>query len=440
MTGGVMSEGQAGGDAHALDGVGYAPDVRGGYQRTKVGVIPEDWEVQSLRSILSEPPSYGINAPAVPFAGSLPTYIRITDIGDDGRFRPAPRVAVNGAHAPRFFLRPGDLVFARTGASVGKSYLYDPRDGPLVFAGFLIRITPRSTRLRPAYIAYYAQTRRYWDWVANNSARSGQPGINSKEYGSLPVSVPPLPEQNAIAAVLSDVDELIGSLEALVAKKRAIKQAAMQQLLTGRTRLPGFGGEWEGKRLGEVAVVTMGQSPPSASYNASGEGLPLVQGKADIVGRTTIDRIWTSRPTKRCTAGDILLTVRAPVGSVARAGKNACLGRGVCGLKPLVDGEFLYHALVVAEARWEEVEQGSTFSAANSRQVAGFHIEVPVDRTEQRAIATTLADMDAEIAALEHRLDKTRAIKQGTMQQLLTGAIRLPIPNDDTEDDHAHDA
>ena len=239
------------GEGRDQDGVGLALDVPVGYRRTEVGVIPEDWEARSLRSTLAESPSYGINAPAVPFDGSLPTYIRITDIGNDGRFRPTPRVSVNGAHATRFFLKPGDLVFARTGASVGKSYLYDRRDGPLVFAGFLIRLTPDPSRLRPAFIAYYVQTRRYWRWIANNSARSGQPGINSREYGSLPIPVPPVAEQQAIAAVLSDVDELIGSLETLIAKKRAIKQATMQQLLTGRTRLPGFGGEWETQRLGD---------------------------------------------------------------------------------------------------------------------------------------------------------------------------------------------
>ena len=169
VMGGVVSEGWVGGEGRDPDGAGLALDVPVGYRRTEVGVIPEDWEARSLRSTLAESPSYGINAPAVPFDGSLPTYIRITDIGSDGRFRPTPRVSVNGAHATSFFLKPGDLVFARTGASVGKSYLYDRRDGPLVFAGFLIRLTPDPRRLRPAFIAYYVQTRRYWRWIANNS-------------------------------------------------------------------------------------------------------------------------------------------------------------------------------------------------------------------------------------------------------------------------------
>ena len=264
--------------------------------------------------------------------------------------------------------------------------------------------------------------------------------VSKHDLGNIRVPLPPLPEQRAIAAVLSGVDKLIGSVEALIVKKRAIKRAAMQELLTGRTRLPGFEGKWETKRLDEVAAVTMGQSPPSASYNLVGNGLPLIQGNADISRRSTIDRIWTTLPSKRCGAGDIVLTVRAPVGSVARASKRACLGRGVCGLKPLDHGPFLYYALILRESHWEDVEQGSPFSAANSAQVAGFPIAAPIDKLEQRAIATVLSDMDAEIAALDHRLDKTRAIKQGMMQQLFTGSIRLPIPDDHTEDDDSHDA
>ena len=235
---GVVGDGQTVGDANALDGAGYLSEVSVGYKHTEAGVIPEDWGVSSLGSLLAEPPSYGINAPAVPFDGSLPTYIRITDIRNDGQFRPSPKVSVNGGEGGRFLLRLGDLVFARTGASVGKSYLYDLKDGPLVFAGFLIRVTPDASRLQPAYLAYYVQTQPYWEWVANNSARSGQPGINSREYGSLRLPLPPLPEQHAIATVLSDMDSEITALEQRLDKTRAIKQGMMQQLLTGSIRLP----------------------------------------------------------------------------------------------------------------------------------------------------------------------------------------------------------
>ena len=118
-----------------------------GYKRTAVGVIPEDWTIRSLLSCLRSAPNYGINAAAIPFDDTLPTYLRITDIGEDNQFRPSPRVSVRHPSVQTFFLNKGDLVFARTGASVGKSYLYNPNDGPLVFAGFLIRVSPNPGSL-----------------------------------------------------------------------------------------------------------------------------------------------------------------------------------------------------------------------------------------------------------------------------------------------------
>ena len=448
-----MSEGQMAGEERHPDGVGLAPVVPARYRRTEVGVIPADWIVRPLRSTLTEPPSYGINAPAVPFDGSLPTYIRITDIGNDGRLRPTPQVSVTGVHTNRYFLRPGDLVFARTGASVGKSYLYDPRDGPLVFAGFLIRMTPDPTRLRPAFIAYYVQSRRYWDWIATNSARSGQPGINSKEYGSLPVPLPPLPEQRAIAAVLSDVDELIGSLEALIAKKRAIKQAAMQQLLTGRTRLPGFEGEWDRVRAGDIGRFGSGSGFP-VRYQGRGQGdYPFF--KVSDMNRPGNERLLAESRNyiadrTRQFLGAVVFPPRsivfAKVGAAVFLERKRILANPSCLDNNMAafmltggkaDSLFIYYLFTTIQL--SAFASTTALPSLNGVALSGVQFRLP-PLPEQRAIATVLSDMDAEIAALERRLDKTRAIKQGMMQQLLTGSIRLPIPDAVMEDDHAHDA
>ena len=211
--------------------------VPAGYKRTEVGMIPEDWEVASLRSCLCAALDYGINAAAVPFDDKLPAYLRITDIGEDNRYRPSPRVSVNHPDSYSYVLAKGDLVFARTGASVGKSYLYNPVDGALVFAGFLVRARPEPAKLDSTYCAYVVQSERYWKWVAAMSSRSGQPGINGQEYGSFCFPLPKIFEQRAIAAILSDMDAEIAGLESRREKARAIKQGMMQQLLTGRVRL-----------------------------------------------------------------------------------------------------------------------------------------------------------------------------------------------------------
>ena len=197
----------------------------------------ERWGFKRLGDCLKARPDYGINAAAVPFSEELPTYIRITDISEYGQFSPDPCVSVRAKKANHFYLNEGDLVFARTGASVGKSYLYNPHDGPLVFAGFLIRVRPNPQMLVPAFLAAYASTESYWNWVRFMSMRSGQPGINGNEYAQLPIPLPSVPEQTAIAAVFCDIDAEIAALEARRDKTGALKQGMMQELLTGRTRL-----------------------------------------------------------------------------------------------------------------------------------------------------------------------------------------------------------
>ncbi len=209
-----------------------------GTKPSELGEIPEDWEVKALSSMLNATPSYGINAAAVPLVGNLPVYIRITDISEDGYFKPSKRVGVNSPLSDLYKLQIGDLVLARTGASVGKSYLYRESDGELVFAGFLIRVSPNEKKLISEYLSHYLKTDKYWAWVTVNSMRSGQPGINGNEFGSLPLPIPSTEEQTAIATILSDIDEEIQALKQRLSKTRQIKQGMMQELLTGKTRLP----------------------------------------------------------------------------------------------------------------------------------------------------------------------------------------------------------
>ena len=194
-------------------------------------------EMKTLGDCVLSRPDYGINAAAVPYSDKFPSYLRITDISEHGRYCPDPRVSVKAAGADQYYLHDGDVVFARTGASVGKSYLYNPLDGELVFAGFLIRVRPNRDLLVPAFLAAYVTTKPYWNWVRLMSMRSGQPGINGNEYAQLPLELPPLAEQIAIAETLSDMDAEIAALEQRREKTRALKQGMMQELLTGKTRL-----------------------------------------------------------------------------------------------------------------------------------------------------------------------------------------------------------
>ena len=313
---------------------------------------------------------------------------------------------------------PPGVVTGRYG-TIGELFLISEPFWPLNTTLFV-----REFHGNDPHFIYYLLQR--FDF-ASFSGKSGVPGVNRNDLRLETVVLPTDPsEQSTIAAVLDDVDSLLDSLDRLIAKKQDLKHAVMQQLLTGRTRLPGFSGEWKVNQLGDVAEIVMGQSPSSAYYNTRSEGLPLIQGNADASNRKTVARVFTTQVTKTARAGDILMTVRAPVGEVFRATFDACLGRGVCAIR--FSNDFLYHFLVFLEPRWAKHSKGSTFDSVSSNDIKAVEFEIPTDVDEQTDIAAVLSDMDTEITALEARRDKTRDLKQAMMQELLTGNTRLVHP------------
>lgn len=201
------------------------PELRfGGFQNA------EAWHSLNLGSCLLKRPEYGVNAPAVPFSKELPTYLRITDIAENGSFIHEQKTSVAKSVTDSNYLRKGDVVLARTGASVGKSYLYNENDGALVFAGFLIRVRPDQKKLNSGFLFQYFKTEQYWKWVSLNSARSGQPGINGSEYSALPIVLPSMQEQQKIADCLSSLDELIVTETQKLGTLKKHKTGLMQQL------------------------------------------------------------------------------------------------------------------------------------------------------------------------------------------------------------------
>lgn len=189
------------------------------------------WKRVSLRKLLSERPRYGVNAAAVEFSKKLPKYIRITDISESGKLLSDKQVSVDVTPQKDNTLMKGDITLARTGASVGKSYLYQPQDGQLVFAGFLIRIRINPNEAIAYFVSSFMNTDEYWNWVAITSPRGGQPGINGEEYAELPVPIPPSkPEQQKIADCLSDLDALITAQTEQIAALKEHKKGLMQKL------------------------------------------------------------------------------------------------------------------------------------------------------------------------------------------------------------------
>jgi type I restriction enzyme S subunit len=179
------------------------------------------------------------------------------------------------------------------------------------------------------------------------------------------------------------------------------------------------------EKLGDIAHIEMGQSPDSIYYLSEATGVPLIQGNADIKERKSIQRIWTSHVTKECDAGDILMTVRAPVGSIGIASQYSCIGRGVCAIKATnVDPNYLYHLLIYNEENWKALEQGSTFTAVNSKEIFNFPLLTSAKDT-QRHIAQILSTANTVVEKTQATISKYKAIKQGMLNDLFTRGIDI---------------
>lgn len=399
--------------------------------------------LRPLGQLLRRPPRYGINAAGVALAPGVPTYLRITDIDEEGRFSPSPKVGVDHPKSCDYVLRDGEMVFARTGASVGKSYLYDPRDGELVYAGFLINIAPEPRVLNAKYLSLVAQTQTYWDWVARTSVRSGQPGINGREYAQLPILLPDIATQNAIARTMADVDELIVRLERLIAKKRAIKQGMMQQLLAGKTRLAGFTAPWSDHEMGGLGVAYGGLTGKTKDDFETGHGqyIPFmaIMSRVVVTDRSLL-RV-RMRPRERqntVRSGDLLFNVSSETPdelamcAVAQGlPSNTYLNSFCFGFRltsaETADAFFLAYLFRsgVGRQKMSGLAQGAIRYNLSRSQFRDITLTVPVV-DEQRAIAAVLRDSDEEIDVLVERLAKAKTVKTGIMQQLLTGRTRLP--------------
>lgn len=200
------------------------------YKDTALGKVPREWEVKRLGSVCF-PPQYGLNVAAVKYDGKH-GYLRITDIDDESHLFIRQGITSPSMYEEIYRAQEGDVFFARTGASTGKTYLYRAEDGELYFAGFLIKFHCKE-RVNSAYVFYQTLTTRYMNWVSAVSTRTGQPGINSQELSTFRMAIPSDPaEQRQIAERLSAIDAKIADELAVIAKYRKVKAGLMARLLT----------------------------------------------------------------------------------------------------------------------------------------------------------------------------------------------------------------
>lgn len=412
--------------------------MKPGYKQTEVGVIPEDWDASVIDRAFQF--KQGVQTPiedqSITQAAGSTRFIRIIDLTnphEEWRYIEDP-----GAN---HHVAPDDLFMVRYGSPGLIGFGYEG-----VIANNLFRLIPKRRVETPFYYHYLAN--RQAD-IAALSGSSTMPAVSFSTLRSLYIICPPLPEQRAIASALSDVDGLLGALDRLIAKKRDLKQAAMQQLLTGQTRLPGFHGKWVTKTFGELFNFSGGHSASRDQLSASGHCY-LHYGDIHGSTKTFIDVTTDFQsipkldvPLKKVASrslledGDVVF-VDASEDDDGTSRHLVVVNKEkmpfISGLHTIVAksktdelaNEYRRYCFQTAEIRDQFLfyAVGTKVSGISKSNIPKLKLRFP-QRPEQIAIASVLSDMDAELAALEERQEKTRALKQGMMQELLTGRIRL---------------
>jgi len=419
--------------------------VPSGYRRTEVGVIPEDWDVAPLVSVV--PPNVKNGIVDGPFGSNLKTIhyrnsgIPIITSGyvTDGRFHAEQYLYVDQAkfnEEKRSAVRPGDIVMAKIGERCGASAILPEKHDIGILSGNALKITVDTQRHSTFYV---------WQVLWNLYSSGGmelmrtvgaQPAISMANLKNHKIPLPrSKAEQEAIAEALNDGDALIESLEQLLAKKRQLKHGAMQELLTGKRRLRGFSGKWLVRALGDVA-----ETDPENLRTGTPQDFTFNYISLEDVDRGVLRshseqkfRSAPSRARRKLRKDDVLVATVRP-NLLSHLLFNIDTGEWVCSTgfcvvrcrQDVAHPGFVYFHMFArpVASQVEALLTGSNYPSINGSDVRALRIPLP-GYEEQAAIAATLYDMDAEIAGLESKLAKARSVKQGMMQELLTGRIRL---------------
>ncbi|MEY0026776.1 restriction endonuclease subunit S, partial [Providencia rettgeri] len=429
--------------------------IPAGYKQTEVGVIPEDWDAVCLGDISEVRMCKRILSGQTKKIGAIPFFKIGTFGGEPDAY--ITHFLYKEFKAKYSFPNKGDILVSAAG-TLGKSVVYDGK--PAYFQDSnIVWLEVNKYKLLNEYLYHYYKIIKWASSEGSTIARL----YNGIIRASI-IALPKINEQNAIATALSDIDALISKLEKLIAKKQAIKTATMQQLLTGRTRLPQFALRADGtpkgtkpSELGEIPedwkVISIAQDTTlkarigwqaltTKEYQTTGD-IYLVTGTDFDSGIVKWERCfyvseWRYKQDQNIQLknDDLLITKDGTIGKVgyvAALSRPATLNSGIFVIRPRYNNlipRFLFYVLTsrIFDDFINRITAGSTITHLYQKDFVNFEFSSP-NREEQTAIATILSDMDEKIQVLEQRLSKTRQIKQGMMQELLTGKTRLIKPS-----------
>lgn len=421
--------------------------VETGYKMTEVGWIPEDWTVKRFEEIGRFFKGKGIKKDEIRYEGNPcvrygELYTRYDNVINETFSFISNEIAEQSVK-----LRRGDLLFAGSGETkedIGKSAVIMRDD---TYAGGDI-VVFRAKNIDCVFLGFMSNSIPVSKQKAVNGQGDAVVHIYARGISKIKIPLPPtLAEQKAIATALSDVDALISSLDKLIEKKKAIKQGAMQELLTppnkGGKRLDGFSGEWEEKKLGELTeLITKGTTPTSVGKQFTDEGINFIKAesinkngsiiteKVAHIDNDTHELLGRSKMKNN----DLLFTIAGVLGRIGmiqdqNLPANTNQAVAIIRLKKslTLSVSFFFHVLRTSfiEKHIESISVQGAQANFSLTDVNNIPLTIPLEFEEQEAIANTLSDMDSGIQKLETKRDKYKQIKQGMMQELLTGKTRL---------------
>jgi len=373
--------------------------------------------------------SYGIAASAVERKAELPTYLRITDIFDDGTLNPNELKSVDAPNSDKYILKPNDIVFARTGGSTGRNYFYDGSDGVFVYAGFLIKFSIDPEKVNPKYVKYYCRSKQYNDWVQSFNTGSTRGNINAQTFGNMEIPLPDRKQQDYLVSILEPIDEKIKINKQINDNLELQAQAFFQELFVDNADP-----EWAIGTISDLGAVVGGSTPSKAKpeyYTETGiawitpKDLSVNKSKFISHGENDITELGLKNSSATIMPeGTVLFSSRAPIGYIAVAAGEVTTNQGFKSIvpKPEIGTAFVYYFLKHNLPIIEGMASGSTFKEVSGSTMKGVPAVIPDTDTIAR-FNDFCSPIFAQQRILEEQNQSLTALRDNLLPKLMSGEI-----------------
>ena len=405
----------------------------------------EEWKEYKLGELSIGKGSYGIGASAVPYSPSLHTYLRITDINDDGTLNKNGLMSLDDENADDYILQPNDIVFARTGNSTGRSYFYDGSDGKLVYAGFLIKFSLDSKKVNPRILKYYTHSKPYFDWVRSFDTGGTRGNINAKTYGDMPIVLPPRNLQDKIVSILKSLDDKIEVNRKINENLEQQAQALFKSWFVDfepfkngefvESELGMIPKGWRVGTLEEIGDIVGGSTPSKSKpeyYTDKGiawltpKDLSISNNKFTSKGEIDItEEGYKSCSTKLMPKGSVLFSSRAPIGYITIAKNDICTNQGFKSVVPRLAGTaFIYYFLKISTKDIENKATGSTFKEASGALMKSLQLIIAPERI-LHDFENIMKPLFTQQEVLEDESRRLAELRDTLLPKLMSGEFKV---------------